>query len=66
MFKHLFAFAVTLGLTAQAGEKMSEQAIVAFNGIGFRFGLSVLRWRNESFIGVPVIGHYIPDSKRSY
>jgi hypothetical protein len=66
MFKHFFAFAVALGFTAQAGEKMSKQAVVAFNGIGFRFGLDVLRRGDESFIGVPVIGHHIPNGQRSY
>ena len=66
MLKHLFAFAVALGFTAQAGEKMSEQAVIAFDGIGFRFGLGVLRRRNKSLIGVPVIGHHIADSQRSY
>lgn len=45
---------------------MPEQAVVAFNCIGFRFGLDVLRGGNESFIGVPVIGHHIADCQRSY
>jgi len=66
MFKHFFAFAVALGFTAQAGEKMPEQAVVAFNGIGFRFGLGVLRVGNESFVGAPVIGRRIPNGQRSY
>jgi hypothetical protein len=66
MFQHLFAFAVALGFSAQTGEKMSEQAVVAFDGIGFRFGLDVLCRGNESFIGAPVISHHIPDGQRSY
>ena len=66
MFKHLFAFAVALGFTAQPGEKVSEQAVVAFNGVSLRFGLGVLCRGNKSFIRAPVIGHHIPDSQRSY
>jgi hypothetical protein len=66
MLKHLHAFAVTLGFTAHTGEIVPEQAVVAFNGIGFRFGLSVLRCRNKSFIGTPVISHNIAGSQRTY
>ena len=66
MLEHLFAFAVALGFAAQTGEKVSEQAVVTFNGIGFRFGLGVLRSGNKGFIGAPVIGHHISDSQRSY
>ena len=66
MFQHLFAFTVALGFTAQAGEKVSEQAVIAFNGKSFRFGWSAPRRRNESFIGSPVIGHNFPDSQQSY
>ena len=60
MFKHFFAFAIALGFTAQAGEKMPGQAVVPFSGIGFRFGLCVLRPGNESRIAAPVIGRRTP------
>ena len=66
MLKHLHAFAVTLGFTAHTGEIVPEQAVVAFKGIGFRFGLSVLRLRYESFIRALGIGHPIPYGQWCY
>ena len=36
---------------------MSKQTIGAFNGEGFRLGLSMLLWWNELLLRLPIVRH---------
>ena len=65
MFKHFFAFAIALGFTAQAGEKMPEQAVVPFSGIGFRFGLCAAPGERKPHSGASNRSSH-PNGQRSY
>jgi len=38
---------------------MPEQAVIAFHCIGFGFGLRMQPWRDELFIGLPIVTHDI-------
>ena len=57
MPQHRFAFAVTFRFPAEAGQKVAEQTIVAFDSEGFRLGLYMLLRRNKGLIGLPIVRH---------
>ena len=59
MLQHIHAFAIALRLSAQPGQEMPEQAVIALNRISFGFRLGMQFWRHELFIGAPVVAHDI-------
>lgn len=63
MNQHVFCFCITFCFSSQPGEKMSEQAIIAFNCKGFSLGLNQKFFRDKFIVGFPVISTYNPFSQ---
>lgn len=57
-FKHVLAFAVTLGFPFQPCQAVPQQAVVAFHCVSLRFRLCMQRGRYEMFIRLPIICHH--------
>ena len=61
MEKHFFAFTIAFRLSSESCEKMTKQAVVAFNCVRFRFRLYVYVVWNEMLVRFPKICHYLFD-----
>jgi hypothetical protein len=62
-FKHVLAFAITLGLSFQPCQAVPQQAIVAFRRVGLRLGLRMQRSGNKMLVRLPIICHHRFDSR---
>jgi hypothetical protein len=57
MAEHILGFAVALGLAAEPGKKVAEEAVVTFDGKCFGLRLRVLFGWHEVFVGLPIVRH---------
>src|ERR1035441_4774426 len=55
--EHDFGLAVALGFSAHSCKKMSYNAIIPFDREGLRLGGGMHTPGDDSWIGIPVIGH---------
>lgn len=60
MNQHIFCFCIAFCFSSQSGKKMSEQAIVAFNGVGFSLGLNQHFFRDKFIVSLPVVSTHNP------
>ena len=60
MNQHIFCFCITFCFPSQSGKEMPEQAVVAFNCIGFSLGLNQEFFRDKFIISLPIVSTHNP------